>query len=145
MSLKKLGLFFLLLPSFAFAGNAYDFGQYVVYYNAFTADTLPPQMASAYGILRSKYKGVLNISVQKKKNPGKLPQAVNAKVEILAKNLAGQLKSLESMRVSEGQAIYYISQYRVSNEELISFSISLKPEGEIQPLEFNFKQKFYID
>ncbi|MEO1888917.1 MAG: DUF4426 domain-containing protein [Cycloclasticus sp.] len=146
MSIKKYCLLFLfLIPNYSSADNAYDFGEYIVYYNAFTADTLPPQMASAYGILRSKYKGVLNLSIQKKQNPGKLPQPVNAKVEIEAFNLVGQLKSLDSRRVTEGQAIYYISEFRVSNMERITFSISLKPEGEIRPLEFKFTQQFYID
>ncbi|MEO1963209.1 MAG: DUF4426 domain-containing protein, partial [Cycloclasticus sp.] len=58
MSIKKYCLVLLfLIPNYSSADNAYDFGEYIVYYNAFTADTLPPEMASAYGILRSKYKG----------------------------------------------------------------------------------------
>jgi hypothetical protein len=144
--LKKYCLLFLfLIPSWSMANNAYDFGEYMVYYNAFTADTLPPNMAAAYGILRSKYKGVLNISVQKKQNPGKLPLPVNATVNIEAQNLVGQLKKLTSRRVTEGSAIYYISEFRVSHKELVMFDISLKPEGETKPLEFKFKQQFYTD
>jgi hypothetical protein len=146
MLIKKYCLLLLfLLPTYSVADNAYDFGDYIVYYNAFTADTLPPQMATAYGILRSKYKGVLNISIQKKQNPGKLPQPVNANVEIKASNLAGQLKSLELRRVTEGKAIYYISEFRVSNRERVTFNISLKPQGETRPLEFKFTQQFYTD
>lgn len=146
MLIKKYCLLLLfLIPTYSSADNAYDVGEYIVYYNAFTADTLPPQMATAYGILRSKYKGVLNLSVQKKQKPGKLPQPVNATVEVKAFNLVGQLKNLESRRVTEGQAIYYISEFRVSNMERITFSVSLKPEGEIRPLEFKFTQQFYID
>ena len=146
MRFKKYCLLLLfLLPTFSTADNAYDFGEYIVHYNAFTADTLPPQMATAYGILRSKYKGVLNLSVQKKQNPGKLPQAVNANVKVKAVNLAGQLKDLESRRVTEGKAIYYLSEFRVSNKEMVTFNISLKPEGEVRPLEFSFKRQFYVD
>jgi hypothetical protein len=146
MGFKKYCLLFLLLmPTLSAADNAYDFGDYVVYYNAFTADTLPPQMASAYGILRSKYKGVLNLSIQKKQNPGTLPQPVNAKVKVEAVNLVGQLKELDSRKVTEGKAIYYISEFRVSNKEMVTFNISLKPEGETKPLEFSFKRQFYID
>jgi len=55
MRFKKYFLLLLLLcPTLSTAENAYDFGDYIVYYNAFTADTLPPQMATAYGILRSR-------------------------------------------------------------------------------------------
>jgi len=146
MRFKKYCLLLLfLLPTFSTAENVYDFGEYIVHYNAFTADTLPPQMATAYGILRSKYKGVLNLSVQKKQNPGKLPQAVNANVKVKAVNLAGQLKALESRRVTEGKAIYYLSEFRVSNKEMVTFNISLKPAGEVRPLEFSFKRQFYVD
>jgi len=138
-------LLLLIMPTLSAADNAYDFGDYVVYYNAFTADTLPPQMASAYGIVRSKYKAVLNISVQKKQAIGTLPQPVNASVEVSAFNLAGQEKGLTSRRVVEGKAIYYISEFRISNEELVRFKVSLRPKGVVKPLEFDFQQKFYID
>lgn len=146
MQLKKYCLLFLfLIPTLSLADNAYDFGEYIVYYNAFTADTLPPEMATSYDILRSKYKGVLNLSIQKKQNPGQLPQAVNAEVKINAVNLAGQLKELTSRRVAEGAAIYYISEFRVSNKERVTFNITLKPEAETRPLTFSFKRQFYID
>jgi len=138
-------LLLLIMPTLSEADNAYDFGDYVVYYNAFTADTLPPQMASAYGIVRSKYKAVLNISVQKKQAIGHLPLPVNAKVEVSALNLAGQQKDLTSRRVVEGKAIYYISEFRISNDELVRFKVSLRPKGESKPLTFDFQQKFYID
>ena len=146
MQFKTYGLLFLLLiPTFSLADNAYDFGEYIVYYNAFTADTLPPEMATAYGIVRSKYKGVLNLSVQKKSNPGQLPQPVNAEVKINAVNFAGQLKELTPRRVTEGTAIYYISEFRVSNKEKVTFNITLKPKAENKPLTFSFKRQFYID
>lgn len=146
MMFKKYVLILLFfIPFISEADNAYDFGDYVVYYNAFTADTLPPQMATAYGILRSKYKGVLNISVQKKQNPGKLPLAVNAIVKVEAVNLVGQLKELDIRKVSEGEAIYYISEFRISNKEQVKFNISLRPEGESKALEFDFRRQFYID
>ncbi len=139
-----LALLFLI-PNYSVANNAYDLGDYVVYYSAFTADTLPPQMATAYGILRSKYKGVLNLSIQKKQNPGSLPKPVDATVKVEAFNLVGQLKTLDSKRLSEGNAIYYISEFRISNRERITFNISLTPKGEVKPLEFKFTQQFYID
>lgn len=146
MSFKKLLLLILVLwPMFSLANNVYETDNYVVHYNAFTADTLPPQMASAYGILRSKYKGVLNISVQKKQGAGTLPKAVLATVTAEAFNLAGQLKELESRKVTEGDAVYYISEFRISNEERLNFKIRVLPAGESEMLEFKFTHQFYID
>jgi|TARA_R110002096_G_scaffold196966_2_gene380021 hypothetical protein len=148
MTLKKYAaLLLLLLPTLTVAGNdnAYDLGDYVVYYNAFSADTLPPQMASAYGIVRSKYKGVLNLSIQKKQRPGSFDDPVSARVKVDAVNLAGQLKELSPRQVIEGKAIYYISEFRISQKEIITFKIELVPEGQVRPLTFEFKRQFYID
>jgi len=142
---KKLLLLLLLLPFFAKANNGYNFDKYVVYHNAFTADTLPASMASAYGILRSKYKGVLNLSIQQKAGEGKFNKPVNARITVKAVNLTGQMKDLESRRVTEGEAIYYISEFRVSHKEIVTFNISVLPEGENTPLEFAFKRQFYTD
>mgnify|MGYP002700185180 CR=1 FL=1 len=139
-------LLLLLVPMYAAADNAYDFGDYTVYYNAFTADSLPPEMASAYGIERSKYKGVLNISVQQKGQAGVfLPKAVDAAVSVDAVNLVGQLKKLKMRRISEGESIYYISEFRISNEELLEFNVVISPVTSSKPLTFEFKQKFYVD
>ncbi|PCI23268.1 MAG: hypothetical protein COB62_00280 [Piscirickettsiaceae bacterium] len=146
MSIKKVCLLLVfLVPVNSVAENAYDFGDYVVYYNAFTADTLPPQMATAYGILRSKYKGVLNLSIQKKQNPGKLPQPVSADVKVMATNLVGQLKNLDLRKVTEGKAIYYISEFRISHKERVTFNVTLMPQGETKALELKFTRQFYID
>lgn len=142
---KHILVFLLIMPILATADNAYDYGEYIVYYNAFTADSLSPEMASAYGIVRSKYKAVLNVSVQKKQAIGKLPVPVNAVLKVDALNLAGQAKNLSLRRVSEGKAIYYIADFRISNEELVRFDISLRPEGQVKALEFGFKQRFFID
>ena len=47
---KLLLTLMLLMPFGASANNAYDFGDYIVYYNAFTADNLPAVMANAYAL-----------------------------------------------------------------------------------------------
>ncbi|PHS72748.1 MAG: hypothetical protein COB22_03975 [Cycloclasticus sp.] len=144
--LRKYCLILVLLtPTWGVADNVYESGEYVVYYNAFTADSLPTNMATAYGILRSKYKGVLNISVQKKRRPGELPQSVTAKVNVEARNLVGQLKELEPRKITEGDAIYYISEFRVSHKERITFDVEVLPTGETQALELKIKQQFYTD
>jgi len=140
-----LFIFFCLISTMVEADNGHDFGDYIVYSNAFTADTLPAQMATLYGITRSKYKGVLNISIQKKGPVGTLTTSENAKVLVQATNLAGQVKSLEFRRVAEDKAIYYISEFNVANEELIRFNVSVLPENSAKLLEFNVKHQFYTD
>jgi hypothetical protein len=101
-AIKKILLILVLfMPFSASANNGYDLGDYIVYYNAFTADNLPAEMAAAYGIVRSKSKGVLNLSVQKKAAPGKMSMPMNAKVSVWVKNLVGQEKGVDIRRVTE--------------------------------------------
>ena len=142
-----IGALLTLAPisSSALASGTEDFGDYLVHYSTFSADTLPPQMASAYGILRSKYKGVLNISVQLKDKAGGSVKAVDALVKIQAQNLAGQAKSLTSRRISEGKAIYYISEFGVSNRENVGFKAAIVPSGSSKLLELKFRQIFYTE
>ena len=145
--IKKWALLPLLalLAFTANANNGYNFDEYVVYYNAFTADNLPAEMAKNYAITRSKSRAVLNISVQKKAVPGKMAVPVNAQVKVTLKNFVGQQKELTLRQIKEGDAIYYISEFRVSHKELITFTIEALPEGTDKPLEFSFKQQFYTN
>jgi len=134
-----------LIAFTANANNGYNFDEYVVYYSTFTADNLPAEMTKNYGITRSKNRAVLNISVQKKAVPGKMAVPVNAKIKVKLKNLVGQQKELRLRQIKEGDAIYYISEFRVSHKELITFTIEALPDGTDKPLEFSFKQQFYAN
>ena len=54
------------IPVAAWAGTSQTFGDYTIYYSAFTSDTLQPAVAKTYGITRSKNLGLLSVSVVKK-------------------------------------------------------------------------------
>ena len=47
-----------------------DFGDYVVYFNAMNTDSLTPDVAREYGIVRSKSRAMLNVSIHKKQENG---------------------------------------------------------------------------
>ena len=81
-----------------------DIGDYVVHFSAQTTDQLPPEIARAYNILRSKNRAMLNVSVLRK--PDSVP--VNALITVKTRNLAGQLKSVSMRQINEGDAVYYI-------------------------------------
>lgn len=117
-------------------------GDYTVHYNAFTSDSLQPAVAKAYGITRSKNRGLLSISILKKSlSPMGTP--VKAKVSAEANNLTGQWKEIEVREVDDGGSVYYLSEFRVAHKELLTFKIQATPEGETKPIVFNFRQQFY--
>lgn len=113
-----------------------------VHYSAFNADVLSAEVATQYGLTRSKHLGLLNISVQKLMPQG-LPQAVMAQVTAQAVNEAGQLKILQPRQVKEREAIYYLSEFRVSHLETLTFTVRIQPPDLGKPIELTFKQQFF--
>lgn len=121
-----------------------DIGDYVVHFSAQSTADLPPEIARAYNILRSKNRAMLNVSVIRKADG----VSINASVEVTTRNLTGQLKSVTMRRIEEpGEttAIYYIGETPVANRETLIFDISITPEGERAAAEIRFKRQFYTD
>lgn len=139
----SLALFACLMPMFAMALQAKEFKDYIVHYSAFTADTLHPEVARSYDIRRSPSRVVLNIVVMRKQDGA--TQAVRADVKASAVNLNEQLKRFNLREVVEGEAIYYLADFPVTNKEVLDFTISATPQGTSQPLEFNFRQQFFTE
>lgn len=128
----------------ALAGGTDDFGDYQVHYNAFPSDTLTPQIATAYGIVRSRNEAILNIAVTRKQQdkPGK---PVPAFVNITAANLNGQVKSVRMKQIREDDAVYYLGLLSVNDGETLVFDIDVTPEGETQTHHVHFQQTFVAD
>jgi hypothetical protein len=132
----------ILSPLSVLAENSKDFGDYVIHYNALATDMLPPAVARDYHITRSQNRGMLNITILKKVlgSPG---QPVHARVEATAKNLAGQDRNINMREIREGNAIYYIGEFGVANEETLKFSVRARPRGERDFFAVEFSQDFY--
>jgi len=112
----------------AVAENATHVAGYTIHHNALTTDSLAPQVAKAYGIQRSKNRGMLNVSVLKDK-AGSIGEPVKAKVEATATNLSGQSREIDMREVMDGGAVYYIGDFRVSNQETLNFDLTVSPSG----------------
>ena len=134
----------LLLPVTASAENSRDFGQFVVHYNAMATDMVPPQVARKHHITRSQNRGMINITVLKKVlgSPG---QPVHARVEVTAQNLAGQGRTIHVREIREGNAIYYIGEFGVANEETLKFDVRARPQGTQEFVDVQFSQDFYTN
>ena len=137
-------LILLLLSPFAAADNSAQFGNYTVYYNAFTSDTLQPSMARAYNITRSKNRGLLSVSILKK-SLSPLGAPVHATVKASATNLTGQLKNIVIREVKDGDSVYYLSEFHVSHKEVLDFTLDIQPEGADEPFTVKFRQQFFTE
>jgi hypothetical protein len=121
-----------------------DIGDYVVHFSAQSTDQLPPEVARAYNIVRSKNRAMLNVSIIRESD--NLPVA--GEVVVKTVNLTGQLKNVTMRKIEEPGdkvAIYYIGETAVANRETLIFDISVTPEGEDEPSEVRFKRQFYTD
>lgn len=136
-----LSIILLCIISFsATAEQKFVKGNWDVHYIAFPSGFLEPEVAKQYGLIRSKYKAVVNISVLDNKQNMK---AQNLFVSGSAKNLLGQTKNLTFTKVTEGEAIYYLAQFDYRNEENVNISINLQQGNRNETIKF--KKKLYVD
>lgn len=140
---KVLFIFALvLISSNSYAEKMKEFGDYVVHYNAFRSDTISPEVAKQYGLARASNRILINIAVLKKvMNTTGKPTA--AKVTGHASNLTGQLKKLEFKQITEGNAIYYMSEIKVSDGEFLKFDLKIIPKGEERGTRLRFDKRFF--
>jgi len=142
--MKRFSVVALLLAVIstpAAAENMKKMGNMNIHYIALGATFFTPEVARAYGIERSKYNGLVNISVLDNTKDGTPAKVVT--ITGTARNLLGQKKELNFKEVKEGDAIYYLAQVSYRNDETISFDLMVSDGEESHNLKF--KQKFYVD
>jgi hypothetical protein len=132
---------FTALTSTAQTGGQQDFGDYVVHFNAISTDFLTPEVASEYGITRSRHRALVNISIMKK-SLGISTEPQNARVTGKSVNLRGQTRVLEFREVLDGPAIYYLAELGIDDGETLEFLIEAVPDGG-EPLSVRFRQEFF--
>lgn len=148
MNTHKLIKIYILCLLMGMAGsvtaeNSTSSGGYTIHHNALKSDFLSPAIAKAYNIQRSKFRGLINISVIKD-HPGTTGTPVKAKISVQALALSGIPKQITLKEIIEDDAIYYIGDFPVINREIVNFNLEITPEGTERPLSARFSQQFYI-
>jgi len=118
-----------------------NIGDHVVHFSAQATDQLPPEVARAYNIVRSKNRAMLNVSILRAADNTPVAAAVTVKTV----NLTGQLKNITMREINEQEAIYYIGETPVANRETLIFDISVIPEGADTASDVRFKRQFFTD
>jgi Domain of unknown function (DUF4426) len=121
-----------------------DFGEYVLYFNALNTDQLSPDIAREYGIVRSKSRAMLNVSIHRKLDNGQT-EAVRGAVSASAINLNGQLKTMTLREVPEDTAIYYIGELAITDGEVLIYTIDATPSNEPSRFTVRFKKQFFVE
>jgi len=128
----------------ALAERAKDIGNYVVHYNTVTTDFLTPEVARAYGITRSKNRGLLTVTVLQK-NIGIAGRPVTADVSARAINLSNQAKDLDMREVEKANSIYYVGDFSIANQETLDFTVNVSPHDSDVSTTIRFEHQFFAD
>jgi hypothetical protein len=121
-----------------------DFGEYVLFFNALNTDQLTPEIAREYGIVRSKSRALLNVSIHRKLEGGRT-EAVTGAVSASAINLNGQLMTMTLREIREDTAIYYIGELAVTDGEVLIYTIDATPGNEPSRFTVRFKKQFFVE
>ena len=131
---------FFVLP--AHAENSTKVDGYAIHHNAITTDTLLPDIAKAYGIVRSRNRAMINISlIKEKKGTTGTPTAANVKATL--KRLTGQQQEIPLKEIKEGDAIYYIGVFGIVHGENVRFNIQVTPQGSQNTYQAKLAQQFF--
>lgn len=122
------------------AGGIIKRGDLAFHYSAFGSTFLTPNVAKSYGLKRSRYNGIVNISVLNEQQSSK---ATSGTMTGTATNLLGNKKTLQFREIKEGEAIYYIAEFGFSNEETFTFNVTYSDNNQSHSIQF--RQIFYAD
>jgi len=123
-----------------FAEQKHDFANLEVHYIALPSMFIEPEIATQHSLKRSKYVGLVNISVLDKAQQS---MPIEAEVIGVGRNLIGQIEQLTFKKIKEGKSIYYIASYPFTNEEIVKFEVQIKAQGKTNLLKF--QHKYYVE
>jgi len=118
-----------------------QFGDDTIHFSVLNSSFLSPKIARSYGIVRGKNKFLINIAVRRQ--AGTTTAALRAQVSGSQSDLIHRTP-LEFREIIEQDAIYYIAEFAISNDERRDFrlqvSVDDKPSYDIQ-----FNKMLYVD
>lgn len=129
----------LLMSASVCAEQKKSLGSWDVHYIAVSTTFLTPEIAKAYGIVRSKNSAFVNISVLDRRTK----DAQEVTMTGTARDLLGRQKQLEFKQVKDGEAIYYLATLSFEDQERYRFDVKINQGNNNQTL--RFEQKLYKD
>ena len=110
---------------------------YEIHHTSLNSMLIPAKVAAAHGIVRSRSRLITNITIRKNN------QAVSAEMTGTARNLLGQLFSLDFTEVVEPGAIYYLASQVVDDQDRLAFKIEIIPKGSLETFPLNFTREYH--
>ena len=135
-------LVFLSGTQSALAQQSEMFGPYELLYSVVNTTFLAPEVAATYGIVRGEQRAILTLAVREQ--TAAVGQTRGMELEGRTWDLI-QNQPLEFLEIREGQAVYYVADFKFIDEEWRFFEIEFRPEGSSQTYTFKLKHQLYED
>ena len=146
-ALSRIACLFLMLlgasQSLAQSQSVHSEGDYEIHYSIFNSSFISPDVAKAYGIVRSKSQALINVSVLKKQPQG-LPKPVRAAVKGEHYDLIRHT-ALPFEEIVEKNAIYYLAALDIAHKTTIYFTLNVQPNPNEPAIKVQFQKVLYID
>lgn len=127
----------LLAAATASAERKQAIGSYEAHYTLVPTLFLKPAVAADYGITRSRDRALLNVSVLDADG-----RPVQVQITGTVRNLLEQQQVLDLREVTEGEAVYYMTEVRHTDREVLRFRFDVvTPDGGRH--QFNFQQQMF--
>jgi len=120
------------------------FGPYELHYSVVNTTFLAPEVAAAYGVVRSRERAILNLAVREHLADGSTA-ARTMQLQGETRDLIQKSHPLTFTEVREGQAIYYLAEFEFLNEDWHFFEVTFRPDGADRSYTFELKQQLYRD
>lgn len=111
------------------------------YFNVFNSTFLTPEIAQQYNLKRSKTSALLNLAVHEKGDSR--DKAIPVILQGTVTNIVQQQRELEFKEIVEGDAIYYLSDFRVTNDDVLTFDINIRTHADSPGYDLRFKRRVY--
>jgi len=115
---------------------------HIIHFNVFNSSFLTPEIAKQYDLKRSNYYAILNIAVHEKGASEDKP--IPVLLQGTATNIVQQQQKLEFQEIDEGRAIYYLSTFRINDDDLLTFDIKIRANADSPGYDLSFKRRVYV-
>ena len=114
---------------------------HIIHFNVFDSSFLTPEIAQQYDLKRSNYHSMLNLAVHEKGSSEDKPIPVLLQGTVT--NIVQQQRALEFIEIQEGSAIYYLSDFRVTDNDLLTFDIKIRTNADSPGYDLKFKRRVF--
>lgn len=119
-------------------------GDFTIYTNAFSAETLTPEIAQRIGFARDKHRGILNVTVVEDR-PGGPGASGIALVEAQIVKPEDHKGPIPMREIRDGEAISYMGEFLLKEPASLDFEIRVRPAGAAEVQTIRMRQELFVE